>query len=185
MATPDISQIPATATAPEVSTDLLGQRINNALSAIIPGQMARIIDSLRQEINDICSRIPMPDRQTPTSGQSSSSAGTGQYMDSMREPFSPSHRDMEEHGMSPPPYNSNMAHYSVHPRAYRTTSDEVVKTCKALKITSNGSDLLRKIDAFNAALRITNLEKLLNGDRIPPVQTLLNPIYIEKTRYYE
>ena len=166
LATPDISPILASATASEGSQDLLIQSIKAVLNSVIPEQIALVMETLRREIQ-ISGQLSMPARQTPSSGPSSPSASIGHSMDSMREPYSP--KSMEERGISSPPYPS------VHQRAYKVTSDEVVKTCRALKITSNSGDILRKIDAFHAALRITNLEKLLNGDRPLPVQTLDNP----------
>jgi hypothetical protein len=157
--------------------------INTTLSMTLTGHLNSFTESLRQEFGNSSARMNTPvheprstllmGRQLDSRHQPASSSSTDQISridyinhdsDSVRAPYSPFPGDM----VAPGPQ-------SVHYRAYRSTPDEVVKTVKALKISGNNGDLIRKIDAFSAALNSVNLLPLLDGRRPPPVQSSGNP----------
>ena len=65
--------------------------------------------------------------------------------------------------------------YMVHEKSYRKTTEEVSKSAKSLKISSNSADINRKIEAFNNLLNSTSLLTMLNGQRSQPMMTDENP----------
>jgi hypothetical protein len=155
------------------------QDMMNATLNLFARNLHGDMQDLRREMTEMVNRenplqTPMRAELSASSSSSSASSAANSHAVNERTPMTITYpTDMRS--PTPSEQEASQQPSSVHEKSYRKTAEDMSKSAKSIKITSNSADVNRKIEAFNNLLNSTNLLTMLNGQRCQPIMTDENP----------